>query len=134
MKLTLSLLQFLAGPGLLAQLAGPEMTATLGIIAIIVAIVSGVYQISLNRRHLTEKEPARRVLPDPLRTASVHDFVTEPQFEKFCDIIDRKFETVHDRISQEGRRIDERVNDVLKEVSNLRGAFNQSQHRHHPND
>lgn len=109
--------------------------AAIGTLLVIGTLISTFYTIMANRRRLAESdEPKRRLLPDPIRIASVHDLVTQPQFEKLEQKIDRRFDILEVESAQLAKDTHSRINDVLKELSTLRGAFDQSQRRHHPHD
>jgi hypothetical protein len=122
----------------LAQLptpGGSEFLAVVGALIVIATAVRLYYDIMAGRRKANESdEPKRRLLPDPLNMRAVPDYVTTTDFKSLDKEIEDKFREIFQQISSEGRRIDSRINDVLKEVSELRGAFSQSQRRNHPND
>jgi hypothetical protein len=122
----------------LAQLptpGGSEFLAVVGALIVIATLIRLYYDIMAGRKKVNESdEPKRRLLPDPLNMRAVQDYVTTIDFKSLDKEIDEKFAEIFKQISSEGRRIDSRINDVLKEVSELRGAFSQSQRRHHPNE
>jgi hypothetical protein len=125
-------------PLFLAQFATPhsaEFFSVLGSLLFIGMIISLYYNIMANRRRVTETLDSKRwISPDPLNIKSVHDLVTQPQFQKLEQEMDRRFDNVDKNTAHLGRDLNSRINDVLKELSVLRGAFDQSQRRLHKND
>jgi len=112
-----------------------EFFGVLGSLVLIAVCILLYFNIQVSRRKLSEPhDPTRRILPDPIRTETVKDFVTTQHFERFDQESNRKFTEIGREIAKEGRRLDQRINDVLTAISKLEGAFHQSQRRQHPND
>lgn len=122
----------------LAQLpmpGGSEFLAVVGALIVIATLVRLYYDIMAGRRKANESdEPKRRLLPDPLGVRHVYDFVNQPQFEKHQADVDRRIEKIYGMIERTSKDTHDRINDVLKEVSALRGSFDTSQRRQHPDD
>jgi hypothetical protein len=99
----------------------------------VLMFLGGLFLMPLMIRHYMDREPKRRLMPDPINTREVQDHVTLTKFEQHEEKIDRKFGDVYRAINSEGKRLDNRINDVLTAVSKVEGAFHQSQRRQHPN-
>lgn len=141
-----ALLNLLSSAALFAQVptvpttTGSELLSILGALLLLGTIVSLYYQIMSHRRNLTEHEPKRRVLPDPMNVKEVKDHVTWEHFdrldrefnerhEKLVEKMDRRLDQVFGAITKEAHRVDVRINDVLREVSKLGGAFDESRRK-----
>ena len=126
MKITI--LKFLSSATLVAQsisASGSEIYAVMGALVLILTLVSLGYQILSHRRNLLDTEPRRRILPDPLRISALQDPIPRSEFERHEEKVSANFKSVFEEIRNEGRRVDSRINDVLEEVSKMRGEFDQ---------
>jgi hypothetical protein len=117
----------------LAQLptpGGSEFLAVVGALIVIATAVRLYYDIMAGRRKANESyEPKRTILPSPLQTKSVHDFVTQPEFEKLDEEIDRKFEKIYEHIEKKVQHIETRHNAVLAKLERLIGRYDESRGR-----